>query len=101
MDRMKTISTDEIKSHLTKLFWDIKVNPDELFHLFIGKIDKIGPIDRATFYSRILTSFDWYTILKVVPRKDLKALLDDDILNRIYPKGLKEKYLYARRILSN
>ena len=90
----------EIKSLLSKLFWDQRVSPDELLQLFTGKIDKIGSIDRSKIYYRILRSYDWYTILKIVPHKNLKAMLSNDVLNRIYPKDLKEKYLYARSVLS-
>jgi hypothetical protein len=97
---MKIKSDDEIKSLLLNLFWDAKVDPDELLGLFTGKIERIGSIDRSSLYYRILTSFDWHTILKIVPLSNLKALLDDDIINRIHPKDLKDKYLYARSVLS-
>jgi hypothetical protein len=94
---MKTKTENKLRS---LLFWDTKVNPDELLRLFTGKIERIGSIDRSNLYYRILTSYDWYTILKIVSPSDLKTILDDDIINRIYPKSLKEKYIYARNVLS-
>ncbi len=97
---MKTKSDDEIKSLLLNLFWDAKVDSNELLRLFTGKIERIGSIDRSNLYYRLLTSYDWYTILKIVPPSDLKTLIDDNIINRIHPKDLKDKYLYARSVLS-
>lgn len=97
---MKRKSEKEIKLLLLNLFWDTRVDPDKLIRLLTGKIERIGSIDRSNLYYRILNSFDWHTILKIVPHSDLKTLLDDNILNRIHPKDLREKYLYARKVLS-
>ena len=97
---MEKLSETEIKSLLTKFFWELNVNSDKLFLLLKGKIKKTGGIDRSNLYYRILTSCDWYTILKLIPRKDLNSLLKDEVLNRIFPKDLRDKYFYARKILS-
>jgi len=78
----------------------MKIDPNELYRLFSGEIDKIGAIKQSNLFYRILTSYDWYTILKLIPPKDFDKLLGDDILNRIRPKDLKEKYLYARKVIS-
>lgn len=96
---MEKLSEAEIKSLLSKLFWDLNLNSDKLFLLLNGKIQKTGGIDRSNLYYRVLTGCGWYTILKLIPRKDLNRLLNDEVLNRIFPNDLRDKYLYARRIL--
>jgi len=78
----------------------MEINPDQLYMLLMGEIDKIGPIQQSNLFYRILTSYDWYTVLKLIPPKELNKLLEDDILNRIRPKDLKDKYLYARNVIS-
>ena len=97
---MERFSKKQIKSLLSKLYWDMKIDPNELYRLFSGEIDKIGAINQSNLFYRILTSYDWYTILKLIPPKEFNKLLEDDILNRIRPKDLKEKYLYARKVIS-
>ena len=97
---MERFSKKQIKSLLSKLYWDMKIDPNELYRLFSGEIDKIGAIKQSNLFYRILTSYDWYTILKLIPPKEFNKLLEDDILNRIRPKDLKEKYLYARKVIS-
>lgn len=97
---MEKLSEAEIKSLLSKLYWDLNVNSDKLYLLLNGKIQKTGGIDRLNLYYRILTGCDWYTILKLIPHEDLNSLLNDEVLNRIFPNDLRDKYLYARRILS-
>jgi hypothetical protein len=97
---MERYSKKQIKSLLSKLYWDMDINPDELYRLLLGEIDKAGPVLQSNLFYRILTSYDWYTILKLIPSRQFDKLLEDDILNRIHPKDLKEKYLYARHVIS-
>ena len=94
---MKRLTEIEIKSILSKLYWDVKVDPEQLYGLLNGDLDRIGHIDISNLYYRILTTFDWYTILKVVPREKLGELLSDSVLDRIRFNDLKDKFLYARK----
>jgi hypothetical protein len=97
---MKKLTKSKIESLLTKLYWDTNVKPGDLYRLLKGEIDEIGHIDKFNLYYRILTTFDWYTIIKMIPQKDLTSLLSDNVLGRIHPKDLKNKYQYARSVLS-
>ncbi len=97
---MKKLSKPKIESLLAQLYWDTHVKTGDLYRLLKGKIDEIGHIDKFNLYYRILKTFDWYTILKIIPQKDLIDLLSDNVLERIHPKDLKNKYHYARSVLS-
>lgn len=47
-------------------------------------------------------TYDWYTLLALIPRLErLQDALSDSVIKKIFPKSLKEKYIYARRVLSN
>jgi len=59
----------------------------------------IGHIDRVNLFRRLLTTYDWYTLLAMIPPDRLPEALSDAVLDRLYPKSLKERYRYARRIL--
>jgi hypothetical protein len=93
---MKTLSEPEIKNMLSRLYWDVKVEPDRLHDLLRGNIERIGHVDINNLYYRILTTFDWYTILRIIPQPKLAELLNDRVLERIRFPDLKDKYLYAR-----
>ena len=84
---------------LSRLYWDVKVQPDQLDALFKGEIQRIGHVDIQNLYYRMLTTFDWYTILRIVPADKLGDLLSDAVIDKIRYKDLKEKFLYARQIL--
>ena len=92
-------STEKIKL-LSKLYWDVDVSQDNLHRLLNGEIDSIGFIDKTNLYYRILTTFDWYTIQKLIPHAYLSDLLADEVLNRIHNTELKNRLLYARHVLS-
>lgn len=84
----------------SRLYWDMNVDPEQLYQMLDGKIDGIGQIKKADLYARLLTTYDWYTLLKLVPLENLKQALSDQVINRIYPKALKDRFLYAREVLS-
>jgi hypothetical protein len=96
---MKMLSEPEIKNMLSRLYWDVKVQPDQLHALLEGKIERIGHVDILHLYYRMLTTYDWYTILRIVPTDKLGDLLSDPVLDRIRFRDLKEKFLYARQIV--
>ena len=96
---MKTLPESEIKKMLSRLYWDVKLQPDELYALLKGEIERLGHVDILNLYHRMLTTFDWYTILRIVPSDKLGDLLSDAVLDRIRFRDLKEKFLYAREIL--
>ena len=55
---------------------------------------------QINLYRRLLTSCDWYTLIKLIPLEKINEILSDLIIEGIYPKDIKRKYLYARKYLS-
>lgn len=82
------------------MFWDIEINQVDVDDLLEEKLQTIEDIESQKFFSRLLTSCNWYTLLKLMPPKKLKSILSNPILNKLFPKDLKEKYIYARDVLS-
>jgi len=85
--------------YLTDVYWDTDVSPDQLCRLFRGDIDRIGHIDRIDLYRRLLMTYDWYTLLSLIPPDRLREALSAPVLDRLYPASLKDRYLYAQRVL--
>ena len=84
---------------LSRLYWDVEVNPNQLHSLLKGELDKVGHIDIYNLYYRMLMTFDWYTILRILPREKLAELLSDATIERIRFKDLKDRYQYARKFI--
>ena len=89
----------DVTAKLIGVFWDMDIHPDRLLRLLHGDIEKVGHIDRADLFRRLLATYDWYTLLAMIPPDRLHEALSDAVLDRLYPKSLKERYRYARRIL--
>lgn len=97
---MKNISPQEKEKLLAKVFWDQHVETEQLNELLSGKIKSAGPVKSTDLFYRLLTTFDWYTLMKIVPRERLSYLLSDSVINRIKSDDLQERFRYARRFLS-
>jgi len=89
----------EKKKLLLNAFWDRNVDENQLYNLITGKIKTIPLLDKKLIFARLLSTYDWYTLIKLLPKNQLKESLSDDVLEKLYPKELKEKYKYARKIL--
>jgi len=84
---------------LTAICWDTDADPDQLSRLLCGDIEKIGHIDRANLFRRLLTTYDWYTLLALIPPDRLREALSEAVLDHLHPASLKERYRYARHVL--
>jgi hypothetical protein len=84
---------------LIPICWDMDVDPEQICRLLLGEIDQVGSIDRISLYRRLLMTYDWYTLLTLIPPDRLQEALSEDVLDRLYPASLKNRYLYARSIL--
>lgn len=97
---MKILSLKEKEKLLSKLFWDLNVDVEQLNKLISGKARKAGAFEAADLYYRLLTSFDWYTLIKIVPPDRLLVMLNDAVISRIKSESLRERFRYARKFLS-
>jgi hypothetical protein len=44
-------------------------------------------------------TYDWYTLLALIPPERLGEALSEPVIEHLHPASLKNRYLYARRIL--
>ncbi|MCC7401268.1 MAG: hypothetical protein IT214_07260 [Chitinophagaceae bacterium] len=93
------MSETEIKAILSKINWDTPLSNDDLFRIFSGSTEKKGGIDRDWIYTRILNTFNWYTVLKIIPKDQLPFLLSDRVINNLFPRQLRNKYRHVRSAL--
>lgn len=97
---MKPLSTSEKEKILSRLFWDVEKRHIYMDELLDEKLRTIEDIESRQFFSRLLMSCDWYTLLKLIPAEKLKLILNNAIINSLFPKSLKDKYTYVRNVLS-
>ena len=93
------MSEQEIKDILSKINWDTQLHNDDLYRIFTGSESHVGGIDKNWIYLRILNTFNWYTVLKIFPEKELPLLLSDEVINNLFPRQLRNKYQHVRSAL--
>jgi len=96
---MKALTTPEKEKILARLFWDSESEQTDIDKLIEENLQTLDEPHSQQFFRRLLSSCDWYSLLKLIPPQKLKAVLSDQILDRIFPQDLKSKYLYARDLL--
>ena len=97
---MKQLSTEEKKRILQRLFWDVAPGRLELDNLLAGDTNHLNSVEEQNVYRRLIMSCDWYTLLKILPLYKIKKILQSPIIEELYPKDLKKRFLYARDVLS-
>ena len=96
---MKPLTPSQKGKILSRLFWDTEGNPIDAESLIEAHLQSLEDIQSQQFFRKLLTSCDWYTLLKLIPAGKLPAILNDDIIDQIFPQDLKMKYKYARDLL--
>jgi hypothetical protein len=87
------------KQYLKPLLWDVNLSEEEMEELFSGKKKMIRGITSQNIYVKLLSSYNWYTILKIAGKEKLREILADDIITKLKSKTLQQKYFYARSVL--
>ena len=85
--------------YLKQLSWDVNLSEEEMEELFSGKKKMIRGITSQNIYVKLLSSYNWYTILKIAGKEKLREILTDDIITKLKSKTLQQKYFYARSVL--
>ena len=90
---------EEILNRLKSVAWDITYTPEQLYDLLMGKVDGINGFTRTQLYAKIIKGFYWHKVRHIIPEEQLRDALSEDVLIRLFPRDLKDKYRYVRSLL--
>lgn len=91
--------TEEIKNILKKIVWDYEISPKDIYLCLKDKIEKAGFYDKTALIIKMLENLSWYEIIEVIGFEEIKRYLTKENVNKIYPKGLRDKYAILRKLL--
>ena len=97
---MEILSNQEKEKLLSRLCWDLDIMPKDIIRLLDEDFGGNRRVEKVNLYCRLLKSYDWDTLLKLVPPEFYKEMLSEPVLKCIYPKELRDKYAYAGEVLS-
>lgn len=91
--------TPQIKHELKRIVWDYAIDENALYDIFEGKMSTFS-LNKEKLYSRLLLSTRWYRLLDCLGPSGLKEILTDEVINGIWIKDIREKFIYARNALN-
>jgi hypothetical protein len=97
---MKTLTSTQKQEILARIFWDTQNEITDAESYLENQLRAIDKKESQQFIRKLLTSCDWYTLLKLIGPEKLINVLTDPVICGIFPRSLKKKYEYARDILS-
>ena len=89
----------DIENKLIRIFWDMPPEKrNNLKNQILANVHEI--ILEPTISRRLLMGLNWWDLMFLFDKKVLLSLLDDSIIDNLYPGDLQIKYKNARRLLS-
>jgi hypothetical protein len=99
-NRPTLMKDEERLAHIRRVLWDTNQDAREILRWLDHEGSEQRNAERDRVYAKLLGSYSWYTLLRLLPAERLREALDDRVLKRIWPPSLRKRYEYARSILS-
>ncbi len=93
------LSKPEVINLLEKVRWDIPYTAEALYKLLMGEVDQIDGFTRQRLYTKIVNSFNWHVVRKIIPSAQLSDALSDEVIQGLFPRSLRDKYRNVRGLL--
>ena len=90
--------TPELKNEVKRIMWDYSINEETLWAIWEGKSVTFS-LNQNKLYSRLLLSTPWYRLLDCLGINGLKEILTNEVINSLWIKDIREKFIYAKKAL--
>jgi len=85
---------------IRRIVWDYNIEPENILDVLAGKLEKIGPFNLDRILTRLCERIEWYDILNILGLEFIRKNLTEDVVEAIRFPEIKERYRYARKVLS-
>lgn len=79
--------------------WDYSIPVSDIENLLAGKADRAGHYTRENLFAKMLNGLPWYTVLQLMPAENVKKMLTDEVIEKLWPRSVKKQYEYIRKRL--
>lgn len=90
---------DERLNLLHSLMWDYDIPAEHCLEVLEGKREKAGHYTEETLFRKLLESYRWFTILKLLPPERILELLTDKVIVSLRFKSLSTHYAFLKKEL--
>ena len=90
---------ENLKEKVNSMLWDYPLDKRVQIIEQIFNNSKVA-FENKELALRAINSLTWYELLEILSIQEIYELLDDRLLNSLFPKSRKNFYLDAKRLLS-
>ena len=76
--------------------WDYNIPPEHCLEVLEGTRKNAGHYNEKTLFRKLIESFPWFTILKLLPVERILQLLENSTLSTLRFKSLITRYEFVR-----
>ena len=84
---------------LKSIMWDYNISVKDMEMLIDGKIQKAGHYTYESLFIKMISGLPWFSVVAIFGPVKIKELLTEDVIRKIWPKSVQEKYYYVRKRL--
>jgi hypothetical protein len=95
----KEFTREEKLKYMRMLMWDYHYPPEECLEVLEGKRKTVGHYTEETLFRKLLESFPWFTIIRLLPLERIKELLTENVIQKLRFNSLKKSYAFIRERL--
>ena len=85
---------------IRKILWDYNISGEDCISVLEGRQHSAGHYNEQNLFIKVLESFPWYTVMDLVPLDRIRALLTEELINKLRAEQLKKRYEFIRARLS-
>lgn len=93
-------SHEEKLKYMKGIMWDYNIPPEHCLEVLEGTRKNAGHYNEATLFRKLIESYRWFTILKILPTPRIAELLTEDVVGSLRFKSLRTNYEFIRKRLS-
>ena len=82
------------------LMWDYNIPPEHCLEVLEGSRKTAGHYNEATLFRKLLESYPWFTVLKILTVERISELLTEKVIQSLRFKSIRTAYEFVRKRLS-
>lgn len=89
-------SRQEKIGYMKSLMWDYDIPPEDCLEVLEGKREKAGHYNDLDLFKKIIESYRWFTVVRILTPERITSLLTEDFIARLRFDWLKRQYTFIK-----
>ncbi len=87
---------EEKLDFMRSLMWDYNIPPEDCLEVLEGTREMAGHYTAETLFRKMLESYRWHTVIRLLPALRIVNLLSDSLINTLRFKTLQNHYKFIK-----